>query len=391
MSKKKPLAFHPLADLFPLLEGEEFADFAADVKTGLHEEIVLHQGKILDGRNRYRACLKARVEPRFREFDPKTEGDPLAFVISANLKRRHLNESQRAWVAAQLVNAKHGGDRRSDQAADLPLVSQEKAAKLMSVSERSVRSAVAVRDKGTPPLKRAVEQGKIKVDAAAGLTRKDPEFVARVVREVEAGTKAAEAMRQAHRAAIPAKVKALPQGLYRVLYADPPWSYNDARQVEGFTGTGVLDHYGDMTLDELAALDVKKLAAPDSVLFCWATFPLLPEALDVVRAWGFEYKTSIVWDKQRSQFGNYHDASAELLIVATRGSCTPVSNVLEKQVQRWPRPKGHSHKPDEARALIDRMYPPVAGKVDRVELFARGVKPKGWETWGAEADVKVAA
>jgi N6-adenosine-specific RNA methylase IME4/anti-sigma28 factor (negative regulator of flagellin synthesis) len=386
------LAPHPLADIFPLLEGPAFDDLVADVREHkLREDIVLHEGMILDGRNRYRACLQAKVEPRFRKFDPKMEGDPLAYVISLNLKRRHLNESQRAMVAAKLATARHGGDRRSDQAANLPVVSQEEAAKLMNVSERSVRSAVAVRNKGTPELKRAVEQGKIKVDAAAGLVKKDPKFVARVVEAVEAGVKPAEAMRRAHRAAIPAKVRALPEGKFRVLYVDPPWEYGNTRQIEGYTRTGVLDHYATMSIEELVERDVSSIAAPDSVLMCWATFPLLPGALDVVKAWGFEYKTAFVWDKERGQFGSYHDASAELLIVATRGSCTAVSNVLEKQVKRWPRPKGHSRKPEEARAMIDRMYPPVPGKVDRVELFARGRLPKHWRAWGAEASEAKAA
>jgi N6-adenosine-specific RNA methylase IME4 len=130
----------------------------------------------------------------------------------------------------------------------------------------------------------------------------------------------------------------------------------------------------------LKEFDVKSIAAPDSVLFCWATFPLLADALALVAAWGFKYKTAFVWDKGHGAFGNYHDADAELLLVATRGSCLPEADKKEKQVQRFPRGK-HSAKPEEWRQLIDRLYP----SGPRIELFRRGDCPAGWAIWGAEA------
>jgi len=97
---------HPLAALFPLMTGAAFEDLRASIASnGLREPIVLHEGMVLDGRNRLRACEETGTPPRFRELDG---ADPLAFVLDANLHRRHLSESQRAAVGAEMANITRG-------------------------------------------------------------------------------------------------------------------------------------------------------------------------------------------------------------------------------------------------------------------------------------------
>jgi len=158
------LKFHPLADVFPLMEGAEFEALVADVRAhGLREPVVVFEGMILDGRHRYRACQSAGIEPTFTVYQGD---DPVAFVISLNIKRRHLDASQRAMVAAKLEQFEHGGDRKSDQDANLHL-DREGAASLLSVSERTVASAAKVLDQGAPELVQAVERGDVSVSAAA--------------------------------------------------------------------------------------------------------------------------------------------------------------------------------------------------------------------------------
>jgi hypothetical protein len=155
--------FHPLANIFPLIEGKEYAELAEDIRQhGLHEPIVLFENAILDGRNRYRACLDVGETPEFLEYDGD---DPVAFVISRNLRRRHLNESQRGMVAAKLANLpKH---IHKDDASIEASVSQTDAADLLNVSRSAVQRAKVVQDHGVPELTQAVERGEVAVSTAA--------------------------------------------------------------------------------------------------------------------------------------------------------------------------------------------------------------------------------
>ena len=154
---------HPYADILPLLEGEAFDALVADIRAnGLLEPITIHEALILDGRNRYRACEAAGIEPRFLEFDGD---DPPAFVLSLNLHHRHLDESQRTMVATRLANLKDGQRAASIEAA----ASQGRVAKLLNVSRSGVQRAREVIAKGAPELVQAVDRGDIAVSVAARL------------------------------------------------------------------------------------------------------------------------------------------------------------------------------------------------------------------------------
>jgi ParB family chromosome partitioning protein len=162
---------HPIADLFPMLNESDLADLAADIKTnGLQIPLVKLGDVLIDGRNRMEACRIANVEPTFVEYQG---GNIPAYIISANLHRRHLTESQRAMVAAGLANIKHGDvggghERQSGKLAGL--VSQPEAAKLLNVSDRSVRDAALIR-RESPELAAQVASGETTVHAAKEILR----------------------------------------------------------------------------------------------------------------------------------------------------------------------------------------------------------------------------
>jgi len=163
---------HPAALVFPEMTGTALQELADDIKqNGLAYPIIRDtESVILDGRNRLKACEVAGVEPRFETYKGT---NPIGFIVSANLKRRHLDASQRA-MAAKLATLKHGGDRRSDQAANDAARTQAQAAAMLNVSERSIRHATIVRDSGKPDLIKDVEQGKISVSAAAKQAKPPP-------------------------------------------------------------------------------------------------------------------------------------------------------------------------------------------------------------------------
>jgi ParB-like chromosome segregation protein Spo0J len=191
------LEFHPLANLFPLIEGVEFDELVADIKAnGLSEPIVVFDDKILDGRNRYRACVAAGVQHRVMPY----RGAPLAFVISKNLHRRHLDESQRAIVAARIATLKQGA--RTDLAS-IEAMSQADAAELLNVSRSGVQRAREVLDHGAPELQRAVERGAVSVSAAADVAtlrqQEQTEIVARGEREILEAAKAIRAQKAEER------------------------------------------------------------------------------------------------------------------------------------------------------------------------------------------------
>jgi N6-adenosine-specific RNA methylase IME4 len=171
----------------------------------------------------------------------------------------------------------------------------------------------------------------------------------------------------------------LPPGPYRVIYADPPWQYkNDSYEYYGHAAC----KYPTLSIEALCQLPVKAIAAKNAVLFLWVTSPLLLEAAPVVKAWGFSYKTSIVWDKERPNFGYYVGVQHEFLWICTRGVCRPNISMLPSSVRRIPSVKRiprtqHSAKPDDFRQLIDMLY--TEGK--RLELFARS-ETDGWDSWG---------
>ena len=172
---------------------------------------------------------------------------------------------------------------------------------------------------------------------------------------------------------------------YSIIYADPPWRY----QQKGLQGAAE-KHYPTMTLEELKHLPISEISDKDCALFLWATFPQLREALELIAAWGFKYKTvAFVWLKKNKVadswfygLGFWTRGNAEICLLATKGrpkrKSAGVHQFIISPIEQ------HSKKPDVARDKIVQLM----GDVPRIELFARQ-SPEGWDVWGNEVDSSI--
>ena len=168
----------------------------------------------------------------------------------------------------------------------------------------------------------------------------------------------------------PQEAPPLPEGVFNVIYADPPWKYN----VQHLRGT---PEYPTMNVEKICGLQVP--TSEDAVLFLWATNPMLEDALEVMRAWGFRYKTNLVWVKNKFGTGFYVRGQHELLLIGVKGNTHgPEESNRPPSVLNAP-VRNHSQKPNEVYEIIEQMYP----NSKFLELFARD-KREDWESWGNE-------
>jgi len=175
---------------------------------------------------------------------------------------------------------------------------------------------------------------------------------------------------------MPVETPPLPEGKYNVIYADPPWEH-DNLTIRG----AAQNHYQIMSLDDICELREKIPVAEDAVLLLWATAPMVRQAFTVIEAWGFEYRTHAVWDKEIIGIGWWFRNQHELLLVGRRGTFSPPeeSNRFSSVIRS--RRKSHSKKPVEVYEMIEQMYPDAK----YLELFARSER-EGWTPWGNEME-----
>jgi N6-adenosine-specific RNA methylase IME4 len=253
-------------------------------------------------------------------------------------------------------------------------------------SERSIQRNVA-RAKRVDVLKEIVGTSLDKgdeIDALAKLPESEQRELANLAgegRKVSAKTRVKQIAREEREQALAAKQQALPNKKYGVVLADPEWRFEPWSRETGLDRAAD-NHYPTSPLETILERNVASIAADDSVLFLWATVPMLPQALQVMSAWGFTYRSHLIWKKDRIATGYWFRNAHELLLVGSKGNIpapaigTQWASIVEAPVTR------HSAKPERFLEMIEQYFPTLP----KIELNRRGLRRQGWDGWGNESD-----
>ncbi len=382
------LLFHPLADLLPPMSQQEFEELKADIAAnGQHHPILTYKGQIVDGRHRFSACFAIGIEPKMIEWDGV--GDLLESVISLNVRRRHLDMRQKVEMALRLIETRHGANRFTSHGK----VTMRKASALLGVFEDTIERARKIERDGIPELKAVFNK--------LGFSYKEGAYIASLPIEeqqriVNKGTllravKLHEVRSQQKQEREAFASQPFPPEQHDIILCDPPWFY---AKDNGMFRPNPAFHYPTMTDEELAELPVNDLAKPNAMLFLWATGLTLNRALNLMNTWDFEYVTSGVWVKTRSNTSKELShvpglgpmlMTHEYILIGRKGKGLGKTQYQPRSVffaaggaaaKKIP----HSRKPETVHEWIEKMW----DSTRKIELFARGQRA-GWKAWGYEA------
>lgn len=362
-------------DLIPPLSADEFRQLEENVlQDGIRDPLVVWNGILVDGHNRYEIAKKHGLPFETVQKEFSDESEAIHWIILNQFGRRNLSAYDRSILALKLkpvIQAEAKKNRATHtfegyqlrQNSDKAVDTKKELAKVAGVSHDTIAKVEKIERDAPEELKEAVKTGEKSINQA--------------YKEIKWQEKKAEMQTAiAQQIAKPKTENHIDiyttAKRYRVIYADPPWSYSDKQDSEKFGGA--VKHYPTMPLQDIC--DIPVPSEDNAVLFLWVTSPLLEDSFKVIKAWGFKYKTSFVWDKILHGMGHYNSVRHEFLLVCTKGSCTPDVQKLFDSVVSIERTE-HSVKPKEFRDMIDFLYP--IG--ERLEMFARE-SSEGWDVWG---------
>ena len=382
---------HEAANAFPMMDGKSLGELTEDIrKNGLKVPVALYEGKVLDGRNRMLACNDAGVRPDFQDITSSVD-DPYMWVWSLNGERRHLgSQEQKALIwrklhgmSEEMQKERARIKREADKARSEAAKGRERNADgtLAASGSTDCTTTGSKRNKTREAEAKAAGVNKGALARADALLNESPEYAAKVA---EGEMTFAEARREIKKAQHAKKVEEAAakrshadglesDRLPELVMADPPWSYDHQkagnREIENHyttAQTGEIESHAPQTAD-------------DCILLLWATAPKLLEALSVVDAWGFSYKTCAVWDKKKVGMGYWFRGQHELLLVGVKGSASPTPEPARRS-SVFEEPRGrHSVKPICVYEWVENAWPDLV----KLEMYCRSPR-SGWMVWGNE-------
>lgn len=370
--------------LIPALTQEEFKQLEDNcLKEGIREAILTWNGFIIDGHNRYEIATKWNLDFETKSKHFKNEEEVKEWMILNQFGRRNLSNYQRSVLALQLEEvfkekAKEQQKRKPTSVIQTseeqkPIVTIKEVAKVANVSHDTIAKVKVIEQKAPEEIKAKLSTGEVSINQVYQEIKKEEKKAELEEKKKEYEERIENVSVNEFKIDIHNTIEK-----FRIIYADPAWSYNDKQDTPQLGGAE--KHYKTMTVKEICDLPVDEISEKNSVLFLWVTSPLLEDAFKVISSWGFKYKTSFIWDKVKHNMGHYNSVRHELLLIATKGSCVPDNKKLYDSVQTIERNDNHSEKPIEFINIIDDIY--THG--NKLEMFCRKIKKNNWYGWGNE-------
>ena len=356
-------------ELIPPLSEEEFKGLEKNIlANGCEQPIKLWQGYIVDGHNRHQICTKHGLPFKTEELVRDTESQVILWIIDHQLDRRNISlysrgrlinrkraeyakEAEKRMLAGVALDPAHNCGRGCEDPRARR--TDHKLAKESGISHNTLSRIAKIEKVATSEQKKALEKNEISINEV--FTKISQEEKRKVGKE---------------------KLQKMqfPEGKYRIIYADPPWDYKTGDNSKNTADPEL--HYPVMPLEDICGMPIKDLADVNAVLFLWTTSYHIFQSQAVLESWGFAYKSMFIWDKVKHNMGRYNSLRHEILLIATKGSCTPDNVELFDSVQSIER-TAHSTKPEEFRKIIETLYK----HGNKLELFARK-QTEGWEVYG---------
>jgi N6-adenosine-specific RNA methylase IME4 len=360
-------------NLIPALSVEEFKQLEENcLADGIREAIITWHGYIIDGHNRYEIATKHKLKYESIEKSFDSEDDVKEWMIHNQFGRRNLSNYQRSVLALELesvfsARAKEKQGQRTDiiqiSEESKPIVAIKELGKIAKLSHDTIAKVKVIQATATPEVKAKLSTGEVSINQVYQDIKKEEKKAVRIelieqqIEDIELGL--------------------LPEleGLFDVISVDPPWPYEgESKSVTSFDAVGrrVANPYPEMSIE-----DIKKIEMPlmdDAVVLLWTTHRFLPDAFEILKEWGMDYKATLVWNKEKIGMGAWFRMQCEFCIVGVKGK--PYwENTTFRDILNEPR-REHSRKPDSFFDMIEKI---TMGR--RLEYFSRE-KRNGWEVFG---------
>jgi N6-adenosine-specific RNA methylase IME4 len=364
------------------------------IDEGCRDALVVWQEEniLLDGHNRFYICENNGIEYDIIDLSLPDRNAAMLWILSNQLGRRNLTDEQRTYYLGARYELEKLVPHRPKGVQNEPLKTYDRIADETGNSASTIKRAAKYKQavdkiaEHSEELKDSILAGELgttkkEILQLGKVLEQEPEIGEKAINEIVSGNGKTfkQGIAFARRIDRQHEAQQLPDEVFNVIYADPPWQYSNS----GLEGSAE-KHYPTMPTNEICELVTNEEIhiADNAVLFLWVTNPLLIDGLQVIKSWGFKYKTNIVWAKPYKNMGKsgwYIQGHHELLLIATRGNCIP--HLQPQSVQSFPR-QAHSVKPLQFREMIEDMYP----HYNYLELFARNQPERNnWIFWGNES------